>query len=127
MRVTKGPSDELHPCPVRGVLDQVGDKWSVLVVLELAKENPLRFSELKRRVKGISQRMLTVTLRDLERNGVLTRTMYPSIPPKVEYALTPLGDSLVAPIRNLVDWAEDRRSEIITARKQFDAQEDKSL
>ena len=118
-------SAELHPCPVRGILDQIGDKWSVLVVLELAKESPLRFSELKRRIKGISQRMLTVTLRDLERNGALTRTIYPSIPPKVEYALTPLGVSFVVPIRNLVGWAEDRRLEIIAARKHFDARADK--
>jgi len=93
----------------------------VLVILGLAKESPLRFSELKRRINGISQRMLTETLRDLERNGALTRTMYPTSPPKVEYALTQLGVSLVSPIRTLVGWAEDHRPEIIAARKHFDA------
>ena len=126
MTVTDKAPDELHPCPVRGILAQVGDKWSVLVLLELAKECPLRFSELKRRLKGISQRMLTETLRDLERNGALTRTMYPTIPPKVEYALTGLGTSLVGPIQTLGAWAEDRRSEIIAARKHFDARPDRS-
>lgn len=114
------PSDDLHPCPVRGTLDQVGDKWSVLVILQLSKQGTLRFSDLKRRIDRISQRMLTQTLRDLERNGVITRTMYPTIPPRVEYALTPLGSSLVPPISSLVAWAEEHRSEIIAARRQFD-------
>ena len=98
----------------------------MLVVLELAKESPLRFSELKRRIKGISQRMLTVTFRDLERNGVLTRTMYPSIPPKVEYALTCRCFS-PRTYPQLGELGGDRRSEITTARKQFDAQGDKFL
>ena len=123
MKVTDRAPEQLHPCPVRGILNQVGDKWSVLVILELAKECPLRFSELKQRVRGISQRMLTETLRDLERNGVLTRTMYPTIPPKVEYALTKLGASFVGSIQILVTWAEDRRTEIIAARGRFDARE----
>ncbi len=120
MRVTNGDAKELSPCPVRGILDQVGDTWSVLVILELAKHSPLRFSELKRRVNGISQRMLTQTLRDLERNGALTRTMYPTIPPKVEYALTQLGVSFTGPVRALVCWAEEHRPEIVDARKHFD-------
>lgn len=122
MKVTNPPIEDRSPCPVRGILTQVGDKWSTLVILAIAThDGPLRFSELKRNVGGISQRMLTETLRDLERNGVLTRTMYPTIPPKVEYALTQLGQSLVTPIRALVSWARDHRSEIMGAREHFDA------
>jgi DNA-binding HxlR family transcriptional regulator len=122
MKVTRAPIEDRSPCPVRGILTQVGDKWSTLVILEIAAhDGPLRFSELKRNVRGISQRMLTETVRDLERNGILTRTMYPTIPPKVEYALTQLGRSLVTPIRALVSWARDHRPEIMGAREHFDA------
>jgi DNA-binding HxlR family transcriptional regulator len=120
MKVTVKAAED-DPCPVRGILSQVGDKWSVLVILELAKRSPSRFSELKRAVRGISQRMLTETLRHLERNGTVTRTFYPTIPPKVEYALTGVGDSLVKPIRALVAWAEDHRTEITDARNAFDS------
>jgi DNA-binding HxlR family transcriptional regulator len=122
MKVTVKAAED-HPCPVRGILSQVGDKWSVLVILELAKQSPSRFSELKRAVRSISQRMLTETLRDLERNGAVTRTLYPTIPPKVEYALTSLGVSLVKPIRALVTWAEDHRTEITVARNAFDSRQ----
>lgn len=108
-------------CPVRGVLDQVGDKWSVLVLLALDEAaSPLRFTGLKRQVEGISQRMLTETLRNLERNGAVTRTAYPTIPPKVEYALTEMGASFVHVVKPLVLWAKKNHSDIIVARQNFD-------
>lgn len=114
-------NDNTH-CPVRGVLDQVGDKWSVLVLLALDRAaSPLRFTELKRQVEGISQRMLTETLRDLERNGAVIRTSYPTIPPKVEYALTEMGASFVHVVKPLVSWAKKNHPDIIVARQKFDA------
>lgn len=108
-------------CPaVREVLSRVGDKWSVLVIARLGDE-PKRFSELKRKVEGISQRMLTRTLRGLERDGMLTRTVHPTLPPSVEYALTPLGRTLLEPIQGLAKWAETNRLAIQEARARFDA------
>jgi DNA-binding HxlR family transcriptional regulator len=106
-------------CPVRDVLDHVGDKWTALVIANLA-DGTLRFSEIKRRVVGISQRMLTETVRGLERDGVLLRTVYPSVPPQVEYSLTPLGKSLVPLVMALVHWALEHRSEIKGARSTYD-------
>src|SRR4051812_3769029 len=96
-------------CPaVREVLDRVGDKWSVLIVAML-KEGPMRFSELKRAVEGVSQRMLTLTLRGLERDGLVTRTVHPSIPPRVDYELTPVGEALLQPVLALVAWSAEHR------------------
>ena len=108
------------PCPVRTVLDRLGDAWSVLVVLNLAA-GPMRFNALRRAIGGISQRMLTVTLRGLERDGLVARTVIPSTPPGVDYRLTPLGDSLTGPIRTLNDWALHHQAEIAAARATFDA------
>lgn len=107
---------------VREVLNRVGDKWSVLLI-GLLGEGPRRFSELKRTVEGISQRMLTLTLRGLERDGLVTRTVYPSIPPRVEYQLTPLGRTLLEPVNALAAWAQDHRSDMESARDRFDKQE----
>lgn len=107
---------------VREVLNRVGDKWSVLIVA-LLQQGPLRFSELKRAIEGISQRMLTLTLRGLERDGLVTRTVVPSIPPRVDYALTPLGQTLLAPVLALATWAEEHREDIQTARARFDRKE----
>ena len=107
-------------CPVRGILDRLGDKWSTLVISNLADER-LRFSEIKKRIPDISQRMLTETLRNLERDGVLLRSVYPSIPPRVEYSLTPLGHSLLPHVMALVSWALEHRSEIREARASYDA------
>jgi DNA-binding HxlR family transcriptional regulator len=104
----------------REVLNRVGDKWSVLVIALLGN-GPLRFSELKRSIEGISQRMLTLTLRGLERDGLVTRTMFPTIPPRVDYALTRLGRTLLEPVRALATWAEKHREEIQAARDTFDA------
>lgn len=105
---------------VREVLDRVGDKWSVLIVGHLAN-GPRRFSDLRRAVEGISQRMLTLTLKALERDGLVTRTVYPSVPPKVEYQLTDLGRTLLGPIQALAEWAYGNRSTIQAARGKFDA------
>lgn len=116
------PAADDPSCPVRGILDRIGDKWTALVISHLA-EGPLRFSELKRRIGGISQRMLTQTVRGLERDGILLRTLYPSIPPRVDYSLTPLGESLLGPVQALVGWAIDRRAEIATARVAFDQEQ----
>ena len=104
---------------VSGVLSRVGDKWSVLIVMLLGDE-PRRFNELKRIVGGISQRMLTLTLRGLERDGLVSRTVFPTIPPRVEYRLTPLGHSLKEPVEALGLWAFAHMGAIEQARRTFD-------
>ena len=105
---------------VNTILSRVGDKWSVLIVMMLA-DGPRRFNELKRMVGGISQRMLTLTLRGLERDGLVTRTMYPTIPPRVDYELTELGHSLRVPVDALGSWAFAHMPVIQQARADFDA------
>jgi len=105
---------------VSEVLDRVGDKWMVLVIVTLGR-GPKRFNELRRAIASISQRMLTLTLRCLERDGLVTRTLYPSVPPRVDYALTELGRSLLAPVDGLGTWARKNRHRIIDARRRFDA------
>ena len=105
---------------VTEILSRVGDKWSVQVVVQLGT-GPKRFNELRRIVGGISQRMLTLTLRGLERDGLVTRTVYPTIPPRVDYQLTGLGCSLLKTVRGLGDWAIQHRDEILAARQRFDA------
>lgn len=105
---------------VSEVLSRVGDKWSILIVMILAS-GPRRFNELKRLVDGISQRMLTLTLRNLERDGLVTRTVTPSIPPRVDYALTPLGHSLRVPVSALGEWVITNIMTIKDARERFDA------
>ncbi|HHX6879236.1 transcriptional regulator [Acinetobacter baumannii] len=103
----------------REILDRIGDKWSLYIIATLAK-GAMRFNELKRGVDGISQRMLTLTLRALERDGLITRTMYPTIPPRVDYELTPLGTTLLGPVMALVHWANDNKNDIIECHKRFD-------
>lgn len=110
---------DFDACPVRGVLDRIGDKWSTLMVLTLALR-PHRFGELKRAIPDISQRMLTQTLRDLQRDGYVARKVYPTQPPAVEYRLTELGKSLMVPLSGLVDWAVKTRSAVEDARRAFD-------
>lgn len=105
---------------VSDILARIGDKWSVLIVMMLAA-GPRRFNELKRMVGGISQRMLTLTLRGLERDGLVTRTIYPTIPPRVDYELTALGQSLRAPVEALGQWAIANKDTIQSARQTFDA------
>ena len=104
---------------VSGVLARIGDKWSVLIVSRLGAGS-MRFNDLKRNVGGISQRMLTLTLRGLERDGLITRTVYPSVPPRVDYELTALGRSLLVPVSALGDWALKNREKIEQAREKFD-------
>jgi DNA-binding HxlR family transcriptional regulator len=106
----------------REVLNRVGDKWSVLIV-SLLGGGRRRFTELRRSIEGISQRMLTLTLRGLERDGLITRTVFPTIPPRVEYALTELGRTLLVPIDALADWADKNRTTIQSSRDRFDAAE----
>ncbi|WP_416358138.1 winged helix-turn-helix transcriptional regulator [Aureimonas phyllosphaerae] len=104
---------------VSGVLARIGDKWSVLVVMQLGS-GPRRFSELKRSIGSISQRMLTLTLRGLERDGLVTRTVTPSIPPRVDYELTGLGRSLLDPVQAIGAWAVDNHERITRAQQAFD-------
>lgn len=105
---------------VASVLSRVGDKWSVFVIMMLT-DGPRRFNELKRMVGGISQRMLTLTLRGLERDGLVTRTVFPTIPPRVDYELTDLGRGLAEPVKALGQWAFDHQPQIQGARDRFDA------
>ncbi len=115
--------DAREGCEVRQILDRVADKWSLLAIAHLERE-PLRFSELRRRITGISQRMLTVTLRQLERDGLVRRTVHPVVPPRVEYALTPLGATLHTTIQALVGWTELHQDEIVRARADFDSRQE---
>jgi DNA-binding HxlR family transcriptional regulator len=108
---------------ISNVLARVGDKWSVLVVSHLG-DGPQRFSELRRALGSISQRMLTLTLRGLERDGLVTRTLTPTIPPRVDYALTPLGRSLLQPVLGLTMWARRNRSAIEKAQRKFDEKDE---
>lgn len=103
----------------RQILDRIGDKWSLYIIAMLAN-GPQRFNALKRGIDGISQRMLTLTLRGLERDGLVTRTLYPTIPPRVDYALTDLGRTLLTPVMALVDWANENQRAIAEAHRRFD-------
>lgn len=106
-------------CPVRNVVAQIGDKWSLLILFALV-DGPDRFNALKSRIEGISQRMLTQTLRDLEREGYVDRTVYPEVPVRVEYALTELGREIVKPLYELVCWADEHHDEIRRSREAYD-------
>lgn len=110
--------------PVTDILDRIGDKWSVMVVMTL-RAGTMRFSELKRALHGISQKMLTVTLRGLERDGFIARTIYPTIPPKVEYTLTELGRELADPVIALGEFAMRNRNRVLAARERFDKSVDR--
>ena len=111
---------------VSDVLARVGDKWSVLVVTRLGG-GPLRVNELRRSIGGISQRMLTLTLRGLERDGLITRTVFPTVPPRVEYALTALGRDLLQPVSALGNWALHNQAKIARARDEFDSAAKKAV
>jgi DNA-binding HxlR family transcriptional regulator len=106
-------------CPIHDFLNHFANKWSMMVVLHLGYAGTPRFNELKTRITGISQRMLTVTLRSLEEDGLVTRKLYPEIPPRVEYELTSLGKSLLDVMMSLGDWARKHEPEISTARARF--------
>jgi DNA-binding HxlR family transcriptional regulator len=128
VQVSRAAEAEVAPggidaCPVRDVIERVGDKWSVLLVVQL-REGPRRFSELLRTTEGVSRRMLTRTLRLLERDGLVSRTVHPTTPPQVEYDLTPLGHALAGPLDALTDWAYRHRDDVQAARTAFDARDD---
>src|SRR5262252_1295364 len=113
------PSVYDRSCPARLVIDHLADKWAVLIIGQLAN-GTMRFAELRRAIDGVSQKMLTVTLRDLERDGLVSRKLYASVPPKVEYSLTPLGASLSDKAEELCRWAEANMEQILRARDNFD-------
>ncbi len=115
-----GPGASTVKCRVREILGRVGDKWSLFVIFRLG-DGPQRFTALKRSVEGVSQRMLTVTLRGLERDGIVSRTMYPVMPPRVDYALTPLGHPLLDAVGALMAWADEHLAEVDAARDAYDA------
>jgi DNA-binding HxlR family transcriptional regulator len=106
-------------CPVRNVVARIGDKWSMLILLLLAEEKVLRFNEIHKYIGTVSQKMLSVTLKSLEADGLVNRTVYPQIPPKVEYELTPRGKSLMPHLLELVNWAKNNMEEIKTTRQNF--------
>lgn len=106
-------------CPTRQILDRIGDKWTALVI-GLLEEDTMRFSQIKKRIGGISQKMLTQTLRNLERDGLVTRTVYAEIPPRVEYTLTPLGETLVEPLTVIRKWAENNINQVVESQHVYD-------
>jgi DNA-binding HxlR family transcriptional regulator len=117
---TRLPDPDTEDCrAISSILARVGDKWTVLIVVLLG-DGPKRFNEIKRMVGGISQRMLTFTLRGLERDGLVTRTVFPTTPPRVDYALTDLGSTLWEAVEPLGTWARAHLSEILNSRQQFD-------
>jgi DNA-binding HxlR family transcriptional regulator len=109
-------------CPTRRILDRIGDRWTVLVVSVLG-DGDARFSELRRRIEGVSQKMLTQTLRGLERDGLVRRTVYPEVPVRVEYALTGAGRTLLEPLRALQDWAIEHLSDVSASQNAYDRAE----
>ncbi|MCG6038325.1 helix-turn-helix transcriptional regulator [Acinetobacter baumannii] len=118
------PDPNINGCrATREILDRIGDKWSLYIIASLAK-GTMRFNELRRGIDGISQRMLTLTLRGLERDGLVTRTIYPTIPPRVDYALTELGHTLLVPVMALVSWADNNQLAIKEAHERFDEKSD---
>ncbi|MDI3404724.1 winged helix-turn-helix transcriptional regulator [Streptomyces cavernicola] len=122
---TPGPAGPCSRWPaeqgetIRQIVDRAGDKWTVLVIGSL-HGGPLRYTDLQRSVQGISQRMLTHTLRQLQRDGLVTRTAYPEVPPRVEYALTELGATLIDAVTALIDWAGNHHDEILRSRERYD-------
>ena len=120
LRTFGGADAYLRSCPSRDVLDVIGSKWTVLIVPALI-DRPLRFGELRRRLDGITQKSLTQALRQLERDGFLTRTQYPTIPPRVEYALTPLGHKVAGLLSSIREWAQENLVDVLTARARYDA------
>lgn len=110
----------IEDCPIRNVLDRVGDKWSILIIMILGDRGTLRFNELNQVIGNISQKMLTVTLKTLEADGLVSRKMYPQIPPRVEYTLTDLGKSLLPAVTTLSDWASKYMPAILASRAHFE-------
>jgi DNA-binding HxlR family transcriptional regulator len=118
----KQTSETAALCPIRDVLDRLGDRWTLLVLMEL-RHGTLRFSALKKHIEDISQRMLAQTLRQLEYDGLVSRKLYPTIPPKVEYSLTALEHSMLKPVGGLIEWASENHDEVRAARARYVAVE----
>lgn len=106
-------------CPTREVLNRIGDKWTALIIGVL-EEDTMRFSDIRRRIGGISQKMLTQTLRNLERDGLVTRTVYAEVPPRVEYSLTPLGETLTETLAAVRNWAEANIDDVVESQQKYD-------
>ena len=117
--VFSGACAQKKICPVKDIMASYGDKWTMYTVLLLGQHQKMRFSELRCNISGISQRMLTVTLRSLEEDGIVSRTIYPEIPPHVEYQLTELGEGLLKQLIQLATWAEENVGEVLKARKRY--------
>ncbi len=118
MTLHRSKDSKAELCPIRGVLDRLGDRWSLLVLHEL-EAGTLRFSELKGRISDISQRMLAQTLRNLEQDGLVSREVFPTVPPRVEYTLTQLGHSLLVPVRGMIRWAAENQEAVHAARRAY--------
>jgi DNA-binding HxlR family transcriptional regulator len=118
MTLHKPTADFAVRCPIRDVLDRLGDRWTLLVLMELQTQT-LRFSTIKKQIPDISPRMLAQTLRQLEYDGLIARKLYPTIPPKVEYRLTPLGQSMLKPVGALIEWASDNHDAVRAARAAY--------
>jgi DNA-binding HxlR family transcriptional regulator len=119
MSLHKSKAPYAERCPIRDVLDRMGDRWSMLVMLTLAEHGTLRFTALKAQIPDVSQRMLAQTLRRLEQDGLVSRAVYPCIPPRVDYALTALGESFMRPLNELLAWAEKHHDQVREARRQY--------
>ncbi|GAB4015978.1 winged helix-turn-helix transcriptional regulator [Spirosoma koreense] len=123
--ILQNTGNAMSSCPIRTILDRFSDKWTTLSLFHLGDAGTLRFNELKKRIDGVSQRMLTVTLRTLERDGLVKRRVYAEIPPRVEYELTELGRSLLGQMIELGQWASDHSDQIIKARERYAARDHK--
>ena len=126
-KIFSGSPENQGNCPIKDIMDRFGDKWSIYTLLLLGRKRKMRFNEIKNEISGISQRMLTVTLRSLEQDGLVDRTIYPEIPPRVEYNLTELGKSLMIQTLSMAEWASDNMNEIIKARKRYELKNAKQL
>jgi len=126
-KLFSNPAGMNENCPIRNVLDRFGDKWSIYSILLLGKVDKIRFNELKSQINGVSQRMLTVTLRSLEQDGLVERTIFAEIPPRVEYKLTPLGRDLLVQMLALAEWAKNNMGKIENARTEFKKRNQKQL
>ncbi|WP_245623194.1 winged helix-turn-helix transcriptional regulator [Spirillospora albida] len=119
--------EDVHPiaCPIREIFDRVAGKWSVQIILLAVSKGPIRFTELERGIEGISRRMLTLTLRQLERDGLLVRTVYPTVPPRVEYTATEMARELRGAFEQLAAWAVRHQDAIADAQRAYDDRQEK--
>jgi DNA-binding HxlR family transcriptional regulator len=115
------PNAYAADCPTRQILDRVGDKWAVLILI-LIRDEPMRFNALRRTIEGISQKMLSQVLKSLERDGLIRRRVFATVPVTVEYSITPLGRTLAGAVDSLRDWAEANLKEVLSAQRRYDAQ-----